>query len=58
MFDKDTEMYHLQPGEKKLEEEKRNTNLVSVAMDNVENVSEQQRENGIFQLKDTNPLEA
>ena len=42
MFDKDTEMYHLPPGEKKLEEEKRNTNLASVAVDNVENVSEKQ----------------
>ena len=57
MFDKDTEMYHLPPGEKKPEEEKSNTNLVSVAVDNVENVSEQQGENASFQLKDTEPLE-
>ena len=58
MFDKDTEMYHLPPGEKKPEEEKNNTNLVSVAVDNVENVSDQQVENASFQLKDTKPLEA
>lgn len=57
-FDKDTEMYHLPPGEKKPEEEKSNTNLVSVAVENVENVSEQQQENASFQLKDTKPLEA
>ena len=58
MFDKDTKMYHLPLGEKKLEEEKGNTNLVSVAVDNVENVSEQQWENESFQLKYIKPLEA
>jgi hypothetical protein len=45
-FDKDTEMYHLPPREKKPEEEK-----------SVKNVSEQQQESAGFQVKDSKPPE-
>lgn len=57
-FDKDTEVYYLSQREKKSEEEKNNTNLLYVGVENVENISEQQQENAGSQFKDTKPPEA